>query len=707
MSSTAGSIAERATSATVDVSLISKVRQPDMYTGDWWKLCDFLTQLNINIGFNEAKFKTDSQKVLYACSLMRKKVTDWISHTLLEYMSKIDVKKQQDTFMINNYAEFQRNLKNHFDVMNENQAVKRALHVIWQTELIPDYASEFQRLASLTDWNDDVLNFRFYWSLKDIVKDEIAHTKQSDELQNTVNLTIQINTWIWEHQMKRCDHMSKIWAYSKIQRNHTELKLYMNLMNLDMIEKQCFQEKGQSSRHQSSGGSSQNQRFQSQELQDNNSNSWQITEKCYNCQAPGHFARDCRKPKWTTSNVNGITKGFAVITMHDSLSWTECYDDTCTVHQDVKDEAEWWPKKSRKINVLKEARSVYDTTGMSKPKNEWFTENDSKLIGNISLCVMKEDNIEEVDTHRAQKPEQELEEEIGQLLCDNDESFMMKLRKYSSSEDKDKLESLRSTIDSMQRQIKEAKGVLDWNDSWKVKETATSKNLSKRQTIILDWDIPLEWEERLWQLQEKQKQEFNRICNKSIGERQLLIGSKRWEDAYLGVRELIWDCVEEQHECILAFFWEQYQNQDDEKVTENRKEHFRKLYTQRWRIEWAVNQRNQSRYDSSEQFEAPEFDVLARSYQIEILMSQDEEVSTGGLWITWNGYISAVFVRKVKALEKILQDKYNTFDSILNPELTISRGNNLGWNEEPTWVKELENAKNEKLSQRNQRGRSC
>ncbi len=76
MSSTAGSITEQAASATVDVSLISKVQQPNTYAGDQRKLCDFLTQLNINIGFNEAKFKTDSQKVLYACSLMREKVAN-------------------------------------------------------------------------------------------------------------------------------------------------------------------------------------------------------------------------------------------------------------------------------------------------------------------------------------------------------------------------------------------------------------------------------------------------------------------------------------------------------------------------------------------------------------------------------------------------------------------------------------------------------
>ncbi len=45
-------------------------------------------------------------------------------------MGKTDAKKRQDTFMINNYAEFQRNLKNHFGVVNEDQAAERALHII-------------------------------------------------------------------------------------------------------------------------------------------------------------------------------------------------------------------------------------------------------------------------------------------------------------------------------------------------------------------------------------------------------------------------------------------------------------------------------------------------------------------------------------------------------------------------------------------------
>ncbi len=102
---------------------------------------------------------------------------------------------------------------------------------------------------------------------------------------------------------------------------------------------------------------------------------WAETLKCYNCEKLKHLARTCKKPQWKRKEVAATDTHI----MHDTLSWTVCYDNMCWTHMSSKDRAKWYSQK------LKKKQNSYNITGQSK-----------------RLTILKKAEIKEVNTHETQ-----------------------------------------------------------------------------------------------------------------------------------------------------------------------------------------------------------------------------------------------------------------------------------------------------------------
>nr|XP_036575833.1 reverse transcriptase domain protein [Colletotrichum truncatum]KAF6782466.1 reverse transcriptase domain protein [Colletotrichum truncatum] len=79
--------------------------------------------------------------------------------------------------------------------------------------------------------------------------------------------------------------------------------------------------------------------------------------KCYNCDKPGHMARDCRQPK----RIQGPPRQASVAQKqrdHSSEKWTNCFNDLYNDHREAKENSRWYPKDPS-------GRSGCDTTGMN------------------------------------------------------------------------------------------------------------------------------------------------------------------------------------------------------------------------------------------------------------------------------------------------------------------------------------------------------
>ena len=65
--------------------------------------------------------------------------------------------------------------------------------------------------------------------------------------------------------------------------------------------------------------------------------------KCYSYKTSKHFIKECKKLWWNESEWELI----AIIT-YAVISWTECYNNTCTVYLSEKNNAEWFLKCLKK-----------------------------------------------------------------------------------------------------------------------------------------------------------------------------------------------------------------------------------------------------------------------------------------------------------------------------------------------------------------------
>ncbi len=109
-------------------------------------------------------------------------------------------------FIFGDYKKFKDELRRAFEVVDEKRAAERRLHILKMNKSAAKYAAEFQRIAALTDWDDDALVSQYYWGLNETIKDEIARMNRPEELQDMINTFINIDSRQWERRMKRTGH---------------------------------------------------------------------------------------------------------------------------------------------------------------------------------------------------------------------------------------------------------------------------------------------------------------------------------------------------------------------------------------------------------------------------------------------------------------------------------------------------------------------
>jgi len=339
---------------------VLKVPALNVFTGEREKLRAFLIKLELYIEFNQAKFRFEMDKGLFTVSYLKDAAFNWIDLKLHEFLDKTLKKWMNDKESIfDNYKKFKNELQRAFKVVDEKWAAERWLHILKMNKSAAKYATEFQWIAALMDWDDDALVLQYYWGLNETIKDEIARMNWPEELQNMIDTFININSHQWEQRMKRTGHYtSKMWERHYILRRGDP-------MNLDAIKKHCEQQSWVKQERRMS-------KLYKPQLW------WAETCECYNCEKLRHLARTCKKPQQERKEVAATNTRV----VHDALSWTVCYNNMCWTHMSSKDRVGWYSQKPMK------RQNSYNTTGQLK-----------------GLAILKKAEIEEIDTHRTQVEE--------------------------------------------------------------------------------------------------------------------------------------------------------------------------------------------------------------------------------------------------------------------------------------------------------------
>jgi len=91
-------------------------------------------------------------KKLYIIFLFKNAVFNWVDFKLHEFLNKTIKKRNKDKKLIfDDYEKFKEKLWWIFEVINEKQATKQCIHILWQNESMIKYLTEFQQIAAITE----------------------------------------------------------------------------------------------------------------------------------------------------------------------------------------------------------------------------------------------------------------------------------------------------------------------------------------------------------------------------------------------------------------------------------------------------------------------------------------------------------------------------------------------------------------------------
>ena len=170
-----------------------KVSDPVRYTGtDRGKLESWFFQLNLAFRSSPGKFRTNTLKIAYALS--------WTSESIQGHFHQLAEAGRDD--LLNNWDAFSANMRSTFGLLD---LVGDAADAI-SSMVMPDnqrtfyYALEFNKYARRLQgsYGDLALMRAYYKGLADWVKDDLAHYRKSNTLQELMENVTIVDQRHWE-----------------------------------------------------------------------------------------------------------------------------------------------------------------------------------------------------------------------------------------------------------------------------------------------------------------------------------------------------------------------------------------------------------------------------------------------------------------------------------------------------------------------------
>jgi RNase H-like domain found in reverse transcriptase/Reverse transcriptase (RNA-dependent DNA polymerase)/Integrase zinc binding domain/Ty3 transposon capsid-like protein/Chromo (CHRromatin Organisation MOdifier) domain len=160
-----------------------RISDPEHFDGKRHLLKNFISQLRLVIFGQPSRYPNERSKVMFAASFLRGSAFSWFQPFL----------SMNQTPVLDDFELFIKRLEETYGDPDEIANAERRLCVLRQTNSASAYASEFRRIASLTEWNDPALCCQYYRGLRDSVKDELSKIERPSTLSDLIEVTIKID----------------------------------------------------------------------------------------------------------------------------------------------------------------------------------------------------------------------------------------------------------------------------------------------------------------------------------------------------------------------------------------------------------------------------------------------------------------------------------------------------------------------------------
>jgi Zinc knuckle/Retrotransposon gag protein len=260
--------------STGDIHKDLKTKLPDTYTGERTKLRHFWLQVELFLGFNDKKYQSEQQKVLWIVTLFEGPALSWIEGFLQDYLNYQHMPdggrhmKVETRELFINPMGLKKGMIRVFGDQDEAKEAVKVIQTIRQKGSAARYTADFQKNAVKTGWNDASLKDQYYRGLKDAVKDDLAREEKPDTLRELVDTAIAIDNRHYERAQERRGVYDFQRGDSRGNFRRQRNTYRGDPMELDATERRPLSPQDRQ-----------------KHMQD---------RTCFSCGKPGHMARNCR-----------------------------------------------------------------------------------------------------------------------------------------------------------------------------------------------------------------------------------------------------------------------------------------------------------------------------------------------------------------------------------------------------------------------------
>jgi len=174
-----------------------KIADPEPFKGDRLQLTNFLSQCQLKVGAQPARYPDEMTKILFAGSFLRGEAYSWFQPLLAS--SHLGVQPAE----FESFKTFTDALNTIYGDPNLEITAERELRQLRQTSSVAQYIAEFQRIRQYVHHNEAALISQFYYGLRDNVKDRLANSPRPSTLVELMKSATSHDSRIHERILER------------------------------------------------------------------------------------------------------------------------------------------------------------------------------------------------------------------------------------------------------------------------------------------------------------------------------------------------------------------------------------------------------------------------------------------------------------------------------------------------------------------------